>query len=101
MDEIMAFVEKYSDSNVKSASGLTTTAERLSAVPILAWDDELPTLELCIRETLRLVESGCTFRRTLGYDVMFDGKRIEPGTYVAFLQTSAHLDPNIFPEPEK
>ena len=101
MDEIMVFVTKYSDSNAMYASGLPTIAERLSAVPMSAWIDELPVLELCIRETLRLVESGCTFRRTLGDDVVFDGKKIEPGTFVAFPSTSVHLDPNIFSEPEK
>ncbi|KAF8182333.1 cytochrome P450 [Pholiota molesta] len=72
--EIGAMIEKHT--NTTSGEPLH---KRLAAVPVSAWEDEMPVMELIIRETLRIVVSGTALRRNLVEDLTVSRARFAPG----------------------
>ena len=94
--EILCLISKYSTGNSNSSDSLQT---RLSTIPISAWEDELPALDLAIRETIRIALSGTAFRRNLVDDLAISGKVIEKGTFMVYSLADVHLDPEIYPNP--
>lgn len=43
--------------------------ERLMSLPIEAWENEFPLIDLCLREVIRLQLSGTASRKNLGPDI--------------------------------
>lgn len=93
--EVQAFVAKY------ATGGGLRLAEQLAQVPPEVWDEEMPVLDVCLRETIRIVQTGAFLRRNVGADMRFGGHKVAPGTFVAMGVSSPHHDPAIYPEPFK
>lgn len=98
--ETRSFVAKY----VKPNSGASLSAQ-LAQLPPQVWEEEMNALDLCLRETIRITITGSFLRRVVptgeGGDVMFQGKKVSPGTFLALPMTSSHLNPDIYSEPHK
>ncbi|XP_019644909.1 PREDICTED: cytochrome P450 3A29-like [Branchiostoma belcheri] len=62
---------------------------------------ELPYLEMCINETLRIFPSTTRIDRVAKEDVDLDGIRIPAGMLVFVPVWSIHMDADIWPEPEE
>ena len=77
------------------------TPDKLSAIPLSAWEDEVPTLDACIRETQRLVLTGIAFRRNLREGAILCGKVVNQGDFFTYRASEAHLNPEYYPEPHK
>lgn len=96
IDEIRNFMDKYSN---------TTSSEpihqRLSSIPISAWEEDMPVLEDVIRESMRLVLAGTAIRRNLVDSLQVDGKTIDKGVFMAYNVGEVHLNEEIYPEPQK
>ena len=95
--EVKSFIAQYASQ--ASSSDLPTL---LSAIPPEVWDDSMPILDLCLRETIRMILSGTAIRRVLndeGVDVA--GVKVEKGGFVAYSVTEAHFNDKVFNEPEK
>jgi len=75
--------------------------QRLSSVPISAWEEEMPVLDLIIRETLRLTLNGLSLRRNLSENLIFAGGVVNPGDFVAYSLADAHLNPEIYSQPHE
>ncbi len=77
--------------------------EQLSQLPLEAWESEFPVLELCLRDSIRLQLLGTALRKNVsGKDIPIgDGTVIPPNTFVAYPLGDVHLDPSVYPEPEK
>lgn len=75
--------------------------QRLSTIPITAWEDNVPVLENVIRETLRLVQNGTALRRNLVNGLQVSGKPIKKGTFMAYSLADVHLNGNIYSDPLK
>ena len=73
--------------------------KRLAAIHFSAWEDEMPVLELIIRETLRLSINGTALRRNVQEDLTFTGGVVKPGDFVAYSVADAHLNPEIYSRP--
>jgi len=79
--------------------------KRLSAIPITVWEDETLTLELALRETIRLVVNGTALRRNLlsesrGNLRMPGGNGGVPsGGFMAYTLMDAHMNPSIYTDP--
>lgn len=65
------------------------------------WDDELPVLELVIRETLRLSISGTALRRNLIDELTIANGHVNKGDFVAYSLADVHMNPDIYDQPEK
>jgi sterol 14-demethylase len=85
-----------------SSDAGASIAERLASIPISAWEDEMPLLDACIRETLRMNVLGAALRRNVQDDDLHIGGRvIEKGTFITYSMADVHLNNNIYPNPEK
>ncbi|KDR79795.1 hypothetical protein GALMADRAFT_136397 [Galerina marginata CBS 339.88] len=96
-DEYKTLVEKHTDT-------LSTEPlhKRLATIPLNAWEDELPTLDLVIRETLRLTLTGSAIRRNLHQNVKVeDDIVVKTGEFMTYQLADVHLNPSIYPEPLK
>jgi cytochrome P450 len=94
--EVDALVSKHTS----STSG-EPLHKRLAAIHISAWEDEMPVLDLVIRETLRISLSGLSIRRNLAEDMMFSGGLVKRGDFVAYSLADVHLNPEIYPRPHE
>ncbi|KAJ3799000.1 cytochrome P450 [Lentinula aff. detonsa] len=74
---------------------------KLSQVPIEAWEDSMPILDLIISETLRLTMNQTVLRRNVGEDVQIPGGNgsVPSGAFAVYSHADAHLQPEIYPEP--
>ncbi|KAF9522478.1 cytochrome P450 [Crepidotus variabilis] len=79
--DVNAIIEKHT--NTSSPEPLY---KRFAAVPISAWDEEMPALELVLRETLRLIPSPTALRRNFQENLEINGKCIpkEPYDYLGW-----------------
>jgi len=83
--------------NTLSTESLHT---RLASIPLNAWEDEIPSVDLVIRETLRLSTGGGTaLRRNVQKDITVDGVTIKRGDFMAYSVFGAHINPNIYSDP--
>ncbi|KAN0062211.1 hypothetical protein ACQY0O_005392 [Thecaphora frezii] len=81
----------------------------LHAIPLETWDDRLPLLDRCIKETSRLLISDLIVRRyrpeageaAAAAPLRFGGKTLVDGEFAAFWLSSLHFNPEIYPEPER
>ncbi|KAG8704821.1 hypothetical protein FRC08_002018 [Ceratobasidium sp. 394] len=71
IQELKSLLNKYAP----SSGGYASAAERFSDVSLEAWENEMPILEDCLRETIR--------------------------TFLVYSLGETHSDPNIYPEPNK
>jgi len=75
--------------------------KQLASIPLSAWEEELPSLDLIIRETLRFTMTGAAIRRNLTNDIEVNGTSIKTGDFLTYSLYDAHMNPNIYSEPEK
>ncbi|KAF9530198.1 cytochrome P450 [Crepidotus variabilis] len=99
VEELKALTAKYS--NLEQSPAGEPFHRMLSKVPLEAWEDELPTLDLVIRETIRLTINGSALRRNLRKDVNFQGATVNKGDFVCYSVADTHLNPGIYPDPEQ
>lgn len=74
----------------------------MDSLPLEAWDNEFPALELCLRESVRLQLCGTAFRRNVGgRELQVGGGEVVPeGAFVVYHMADVHLNPEIYGEPE-
>lgn len=94
--EVKRILSKYSP-----AEDSSLLLSRLSTIPPEAWEEEMPILDLCLRETIRLIFSSVLLRRNVGTSpgVHVQGKQVDCGGFLVYLPTEAHHNPDVFPEP--
>jgi len=76
-------------------------SERLAAIPLSVWEDELPVLEACIRESQRISSTGAALRRNLGEELKIGEQVVRRGDFLVYSMGDVHLDPGYYPEPDK
>ena len=88
-NEIWAAVEKYTPGDKGSLP------ERLAKVPLEGWENDFPTVELCLRESIRLQLPGTAFRRNVsGKEIRInDTEVIPPDAFVVRLSKLPTLMP--------
>ena len=96
MEELRAFLKNHT----RESNANLPLFEKLGEVPPSAWEQELPLLDLCIRETIRVVLTGVTLRRAFGSNITFNQQKIPSGTFVAFPVTTVHHDPKVYTNPD-
>lgn len=78
--------------------------KRLSSIPIDAWEDQMPTIDLVQRETLRIVVNGPLLRRNLiegvGKIKVADAGEVPHGGFIAYPISDVHMNANIYTNPE-
>ncbi|QRV94618.1 cytochrome P450 family protein [Ceratobasidium sp. AG-Ba] len=100
-DKVVAELDAIIDQHAPASGSYASLAERFSSVPPSAWENELPVLDDCIRETIRRVLSTAMLRRVTDGDIQIAGKTVPNGTFLAYSAADTHNDPTIFPNPRK
>jgi len=95
--EIQRVLSHYLGDSLSSA----TLSERLGAIPFSVWEDELPILEACTRESQRISITLLTLRRNLHEDMKFGEHVVKRGDFLAYSMGDVHLNPDYYPEPYK
>ena len=96
MKEIQGLLSRYSDS-----ASAETLCEKLKTIPICAWEDELPTLDACIRESQRISFIAIVLRKNIGGEIEIGGRVVKRGDFLAYSTGDVHLNPEYYPEPYK
>ena len=78
-----------------------TLSEKLEAISVSAWEDELPTLDACIRESQRTSMTGAVLRRNIREETKIGEQVVKRGDFLAYLLADVHLNPEYYPEPYK
>jgi cytochrome P450 len=79
----------------------TTAYDKLSTIPFSAWEDELPILEACTRESQRLSFTGAALRRNVREDIIIGGKVVRRGDFLTYPISEVHLSAEYYPDPHK
>ncbi|KAI5458580.1 cytochrome P450 6A1 [Mariannaea sp. PMI_226] len=96
--EVQAAIRKSATTTDPNA----TMVEKLASLPLEAWETEFPTIEVCLRECIRLTATGATFRRNIsGHDIEVGNEVVPKDAYVAYPFNDTHQDPSIYPDPTK
>ncbi|KAG6914568.1 hypothetical protein DXG01_016585 [Tephrocybe rancida] len=93
--EVNSIINKYAGDSTEPIHKV------LASVPSSAWEEEMPMLDLVIRETLRLTVEGSMPRRNPTGDLEILGKRISKGSFVIYRAGDAHMNPDIYTNPTK
>ena len=99
LKEIKNLVDQYSTKE----DGQSLSAQ-LAQIPPNVWEEQMPVLDACLRETIRIVMTGTALRRVIT-DVKTDptmtlfGKPLKKGQFLAYQMAAAHHNPDIYPEP--
>ena len=94
-NEIQDFLSRHNDFESSEAQ-----REKLMAIPISAWEDELPILDACIRESQRISFTGITLRRNLR-EIKIGGRVVKQGDFLAYSMGEVHSNPAYCPKPFK
>ncbi|KJA20465.1 hypothetical protein HYPSUDRAFT_43159, partial [Hypholoma sublateritium FD-334 SS-4] len=94
--EVDSMIEKHTN---------TTAGEplhkRLASVPASVWEDEMPVMDLVIRETLRVISTSTLLRRNVVEDITVSGGVIKQGDFIAYNVTDAHRYPDIYTDADQ
>jgi len=80
---------------------LPSATEELGAIPLSAWEEELPILEACMRESQRITQNRATFRRNVHEDMDISGQVVKRGDFLVYSMAEVHLNSEYYPEPYK
>ena len=94
--EVNALVNKHTTN-----SSNEPLHQRLASIHVSAWEEEMPVLDLIIRETLRINMNRLSLRRNVLEDLTLSGVLIKPGDFVAYSLADVHLNPEIYSLPNE
>jgi sterol 14-demethylase len=98
LEDIRAVTAKYSKNRDLPLSA------QLADVPIEAWESEFPSVDICLRESIRLSLVGTAFRKNVtgkNVPIMGTGEVIPPNAFVTYATSDVHLNPDFYRDPEK
>jgi cytochrome P450 len=94
--EVASFLSKYTN----NLAG--TLASQLAEVPVTAWEEEMPALDACIKETQRLVQCNIAMREiTSERGEFFQGHHFKKGDCLLYPFSDVHMNPELYKDPAK
>jgi cytochrome P450 len=75
--------------------------QKLSQLPLTAWENDFSLSEVCLRESMRLQLHGTGYRKNMSNKAVpiGDNKSVPPGGFLVHHFGVQHLDPNIWQNP--
>jgi cytochrome P450 len=96
--------EVESAANRHCADSSLPLVDRLMQVPMEAWESEFPTIDLILKESIRLQLPGAAFRKNLSgrpIPVNKEGTEVIPADGYATLHVAnIHRDPDVYTKPD-
>ena len=97
-EEIQTLMSTYTIAKPATVSG-KAIVETLSAIPLAAWESEMPQLDLCIRETLRRAQPHTAVRKNMGPDLAFGDYTVPSGAFVVYPFSDTLLNSVVYTDP--
>ncbi|KAI9438629.1 cytochrome P450 [Lactarius indigo] len=97
--EVESLILSHSRETVSASDSPLSSSTVLSSIPLSAWENETPVMDMLIRETLRIAQPHTAMRRNVGPETYIDGKVIPTGTLVVYPFSDVHLNPALYPDP--
>ncbi|TFL04710.1 cytochrome P450 [Pterulicium gracile] len=95
--EVDDLLQKYAFVDTKD--GRHDISEQLSSVPLHAWENDMPVMDMLIRETLRVAQPHTAMRKNTGGEFWLGDRKIPAGAYLMYPFSDVHLDPELYPDP--
>ncbi|KAJ5656997.1 cytochrome P450, partial [Penicillium longicatenatum] len=73
----------------------------LSQIPLTAWETKMPSLDLCIRETMRIAQPHTALRKNIGPDLIAGEYTIPSGAFVAYSFLDTTMNPSHYADPTR
>jgi sterol 14-demethylase len=77
---------------------------QLDDVPLEAWENEFPIVDMCLKDSIRLNLLGTAFRKNISGKPIPTGNGnevIPANAFVTYATGDVHLNPEYYPDPEK
>ncbi|KAJ1301352.1 hypothetical protein OPQ81_003751 [Rhizoctonia solani] len=100
-DKVIQELKTVLDRYAPVSESYESIGERLSKIPPQGWENEMPVLEACLRETIRLIFSGALLRRVINGDLEVGGKKVPNGSFLVYPAGETHSNPEIYVNPSK
>ena len=101
MEKCKKEIQDLLSRNLESSLSSATLHEKLAAVPVSAWEDELPVLEACTRESQRIVHNTVALRRCVQKEMKIGEQVVKRGDFLVYSMADVHLNPEYYSEPHK
>lgn len=75
--------------------------QALAKIPLQAWESKTPSLDLCIRETLRTAQPHTALRKNMGPEFTIGPYTVPSGAFVAYPFYDTSLNPTYYPDPTR
>lgn len=77
--------------------------DRLEQLPLEAWEQGFPIIDICLKDSIRLQAAGSGFRKNLSGKPLplENGQVLPPDGFLVFHFGGHHLDPETFANPHK
>ncbi|KAH9001792.1 cytochrome P450 [Lactarius akahatsu] len=82
--EVESLISSHSLETISACDSPLPSSTALSPIPLTAWENETPVMDMLIRETLRIAQPHTAARRNVGPETYIDGKVIPTGTLVVY-----------------
>ncbi|KAH9057069.1 cytochrome P450 [Lactarius deliciosus] len=97
--EVESLISSHALETISACDSPLPSSTALSSIPLTAWENETPVMDMLIRETLRIAQPHTAARRNVGPETYIDGKVIPTGTLVVYPFSDVHLNPALYPDP--
>ena len=95
--EIQGLISRHTGNPLSSA----TLHKKLAAVPVSAWEHELPVLDACTQESQRIAVMGLTIRRNVQKEIKISEQVVKRGDFLVYSSADVHTNPEYYPEPHE
>ncbi|KAH8978743.1 cytochrome P450 [Lactarius hatsudake] len=97
--EVEGLISSHALETISACDSPLPSSTALSSIPLTAWENETPVMDMLIRETLRIAQPHTAARRNVGPEMYIDGRVIPTGTLVVYPFSDVHLNPALYPDP--
>ncbi|KAF2263282.1 cytochrome P450 6A1 [Lojkania enalia] len=76
---------------------------QLDDIPLEAWENEFPNIDVCLRDSIRINLLGTAFRKNVSGKAIpiGNGEVIPPNAFATYAVGDVHSDPGVYPNPQK
>lgn len=101
-EKIYAEVKQAAETHSKRKHA--ALVEQLDTMPLSAWESSFPSLDLCMKEVVRIWLSISAARRNIDKDptpIPGSNEVIPPMTFAIYHTTETHFSDKLYPDPTK
>jgi sterol 14-demethylase len=103
-ERILAEIEEAAEAHSKDKDKDIPLIEKLKWIPLEAWETSFPSLELCLKEAIRMWTSFAVMRLNKSSEpipIPGSDEVVPPNTFVLYNSTEVNFSEELYPNPTK